>query len=71
MRKQIKQKPSERKCPHCKESVLIRNPTGKCDHLYYPESCKICFSREAKKAKALLKKRREADAKVKYRGVYR
>jgi len=26
------------KCPICGESASIRNPTGKCDHLYYPEN---------------------------------
>ena len=68
-----KQKPSERMCPHCKGSILIRNPTGKCDHLYYPESCTICFARESKKAKMLLKKRREKNEKeeTEYCGVYR
>lgn len=24
-------------CPDCQHSIAIRNPTGKCDHLYYPE----------------------------------
>ena len=25
-------------CPDCKGLIRIRNPTGKCDHLYYPEN---------------------------------
>ena len=25
-------------CPYCKGDKDIRNPTGKCDHLYYPEN---------------------------------
>lgn len=29
-------------CPHCKMRKKIRNPSGFCDHLYYPEYCKIC-----------------------------
>lgn len=29
-------------CDHCKESIWIRNPSGFCDHLYYPEYCEIC-----------------------------
>ena len=29
-------------CPHCKMEIAIRNPSGYCDHLYYPDSCKIC-----------------------------
>ena len=24
-------------CPDCGGLIRIRNPTGKCDHLYYPE----------------------------------
>lgn len=24
-------------CPDCGGDIRIRNPTGKCDHLYYPE----------------------------------
>jgi len=29
-------------CKHCGEKLSIRNPKGYCDHLYYPENCKIC-----------------------------
>jgi hypothetical protein len=29
-------------CPHCGGDVATRNPKGFCDHLYYPENCKIC-----------------------------
>ena len=25
-------------CPKCGGLISIRNPTGKCDHLYYPEN---------------------------------
>lgn len=25
-------------CKWCKRPIVIRNPTGKCDHLYYPEN---------------------------------
>ena len=52
-------KPSERKCPHCKGSIVIRNPTGKCDHLYYPENCKVCFAREMRKQKARVEQKRK------------
>lgn len=24
-------------CPNCRESVAVRNPTGTCDHLYWPD----------------------------------
>ena len=34
--------PEPELCRHCGGPIAIRNPTGKCDHLYYPESCKIC-----------------------------
>ena len=30
-------------CLHCKMDKRIRNPSGYCDHLYYPESCEICM----------------------------
>ena len=33
-------------CKHCKEKVAIRNPSGFCDHLYYPDNCEICKRRE-------------------------
>jgi len=29
-------------CKHCKGDIRIRNPTGKCDHLHYPEYCPVC-----------------------------
>jgi ribosomal protein L37AE/L43A len=38
-------------CPHCKKPKRIRNPSGFCDHLYYPDCCKICKSREDSKTK--------------------
>lgn len=28
----------EELCEYCKHPIKIRNPTGKCDHLYYPEN---------------------------------
>jgi len=28
-----------KKCKYCGGDIEIRNPTGKCDHLYYPENC--------------------------------
>ena len=33
-------------CEHCKESIEIRNPSGDCDHLYYPEYCAICKNKK-------------------------
>ena len=29
-------------CKHCNMNIQIRNPSGFCDHLYYPNYCKIC-----------------------------
>ncbi len=29
-------------CKHCKMDIAIRNPSGYCDHLNYPEYCKVC-----------------------------
>ena len=26
------------KCKNCGGNIAVRNPTGKCDHLYYPEN---------------------------------
>ena len=31
-----------KQCPHCKMDIEIRNPSGFCDHLHYPEACEIC-----------------------------
>lgn len=28
----------EGKCKNCGEDIALRNPTGKCDHLYYPDN---------------------------------
>jgi hypothetical protein len=25
-------------CQHCKEAKSVRNPTGTCDHLYWPDN---------------------------------
>ena len=25
-------------CPNCGGDIAIKNPTGRCDHLYYPEN---------------------------------
>lgn len=33
---------TSRLCEHCHEPLNIRNPSGYCDHLYFPENCKIC-----------------------------
>lgn len=27
---------------HCNQSIEVRNPSGFCDHLYYPDLCIIC-----------------------------
>ena len=31
-----------KKCKHCGYDTHIRNPSGYCDHLYYPEYCNVC-----------------------------
>ena len=33
---------TQRLCEHCKMDLEIRNPSGFCDHLYYPENCEVC-----------------------------
>lgn len=34
--------PKEHICGHCHGDIRLRNPTGKCDHLHYPENCEVC-----------------------------
>lgn len=29
-------------CKHCNGNIEITNPSGYCNHLYYPENCEIC-----------------------------
>lgn len=36
-------------CKHCGEPVAYRNPTGKCDHLYFPDN----LTEEAKRDNGL------------------
>lgn len=38
-----------RLCAHCNMDIEIRNPSGFCDHLYYPDSCGICELRNMSK----------------------
>jgi len=38
------------KCTHCGEDLKVRNKSGYCDHLYYPENCTIC-SKDHKECK--------------------
>ena len=33
---------AEKLCEHCREPIAIRNQSGYCDHLRYPENCSIC-----------------------------
>jgi Lar family restriction alleviation protein len=45
-------------CKYCGGDIAIRNPTGKCDHLYYPDmiaqgkvelkSCPFCGNKDIK-----------------------
>ena len=39
----------KRKCNHCGMDIKIRNPSGFCDHLYYPDYCEVCKKNEAKR----------------------
>lgn len=32
------------KCKHCGGDIVVRNPSGYCDHLRYPENCWVCSS---------------------------
>jgi hypothetical protein len=29
-------------CGHCGGDISVRNPTGTCDHLQYPDNCDVC-----------------------------
>lgn len=29
-------------CKHCGMDIAIRNPSGFCDHLFYPNDCEVC-----------------------------
>lgn len=31
-------------CNHCGQNLAIANPSGYCNHVYYPENCKVCQS---------------------------
>jgi len=34
-------------CQHCGGDTQIANPTGTCNHIYYPDNCDVCSRREA------------------------
>jgi len=38
-------------CKHCGGPITVRNPTGKCDHLYWPDM----LTDEAKKANGFVR----------------
>jgi len=38
-----------RLCEHCGMDIEIINPSGYCNHLYYPDYCEICKKREKEK----------------------
>ena len=40
-----------RLCDHCGKDVEIRNPSGYCDHLYYPERCEVCNKKHGRKCR--------------------
>ena len=37
--------PKEHICDHCHGDIRIHNPSGFCNHIYYPENCEICKER--------------------------
>ena len=41
-------------CDHCGGPIAIRNPTGKCDHLHYPENCLVCSGKKKRDEEAQL-----------------
>jgi ssDNA-binding Zn-finger/Zn-ribbon topoisomerase 1 len=40
---------AEQICEHCGTDLRITNPDSGCEHLYYPENCKVCSGRERKR----------------------
>lgn len=50
-------------CPHCFEDTAIRNPSGFCDHLYYPDCCDVC---KGKVKKQILVSREALERMQKY-----
>jgi hypothetical protein len=36
----------DKRCKHCGIDIAIRNLSGYCDHLYYPEACEVCKKNE-------------------------
>ena len=37
------------RCKHCGYDTALRNPSGYCDHLYYPEACEVCNAENIKR----------------------
>ena len=33
-------------CNHCGYPIALRNPSNKCDHLYYPDNCHTCRNKK-------------------------
>jgi len=48
-------------CPYCKGDKKIRNPTGKCDHLYYPENINKGYPNVKEEFKTLSEKIKEIE----------
>ena len=51
----------EKICPHCQMPIAIRNPSGFCDHLHYPENCEICQKIEQEEVDARFEVEQEAE----------
>ncbi len=49
------EKVEENICKHCGGDVGIRNPSGYCDHLCYPENCDICSGKKVEGQKGIEK----------------
>jgi hypothetical protein len=39
-------------CPHCHMPKNIRNPSGWCDHLQYPDNCDVCQTLQRERIRA-------------------
>lgn len=44
----LEEETKDKKCHHCNLDKNLRNPSGFCDHLHYPEYCEKCKELEQK-----------------------
>lgn|SRR3990167_4478396 len=55
---------NQKSCDHCGMDIAMRNPSGFCDHLYYPENCGVCHKKHGKPTYYSLEQALEAERKM-------